>query len=153
MQQRNPKNRPLHRSVASIGRFLVAIAIPLIAFFVLYLGFVFLRDSDAPRLLIVVVAILWGVGGVALLYWIFNGLVERLPHQWTARLQPFVFVGPAIAILAWYLALPAYRTGWLSLFDRNGFPDGFSTFLALDVAGRHPKRIVRGPQQLCRGIH
>ena len=41
-----------------------------------------------------------------LLYWIFNWLVELLPDTWKARLQPFVFVGPAIAILAWYLAIP-----------------------------------------------
>lgn len=124
-----PKESTFATVVATIGRILVAIGIPLIAFFVLYLGFIFLRDSDAPRILIVLIAIVWGVGGIALLYWIFNGFVERLPHEWTARLQPFVFVGPAIAILAWYLALPAYRTWWLSLFDRSGFPDGFNTFL------------------------
>jgi alpha-glucoside transport system permease protein len=66
-----------------------------------------------------IVAIIWGVGGVALLYWVFNGIVERLPDDWTRRLQPFVFVGPALAILFWYLALPTVRTGWLSLLDRN----------------------------------
>jgi alpha-glucoside transport system permease protein len=66
------------------------------------------------------VAIVWGVGGVALLYWVFNNLVEKLPDDWTARLQPFVFVGPAMAILAWYLAIPTVRTFWISLFDRGG---------------------------------
>lgn len=106
--------------LAFIARVALAIAIPLIAFFVLYQGFLFLRDSDAPRIVITLVAIVWGVGGVALLYWIFNGLVERLPNEWTARLQPFVFVGPAMAILAWYLALPTVRTFWISLFDRDG---------------------------------
>jgi len=92
----------------------------LIAFFVIYEGFIFLRDSDAPKWVVSVVAIVWGVGGIGLLYWVFNGIVERLPSQWTARLQPFVFVGPAIAILLWYLALPTARTFWLSLFGRDG---------------------------------
>ncbi|HEY5670629.1 MAG TPA: hypothetical protein VIS10_11570, partial [Anaerolineales bacterium] len=92
--------------VSFIGRVLLAVAIPAIAFYVLYQGFLFLRDSQAPRSLIALVAIVWGVGGVAFLYWIFNDLVERLPDDWTTRLQPFVFVGPAIAILTWYLALP-----------------------------------------------
>ena len=78
-------------------------------------------DSNAPKWLIAVVAIIWGVGGFALLYWVFNGIVERLPEGWSGRLQPFVFVGPAMAILFWYLAFPACRTFWLSLFDRNGF--------------------------------
>ena len=117
------------RFVAWAGRIILAVIIPLAAFAVLYEGFIFLRDSDAPQWVITGIAIVWGVGGVALLYWVFNGIVERLPREWTARLQPFVFVGPAIAILAWYLALPVYRTFWLSLFDRDGFPDGFSVFL------------------------
>ena len=110
------------RIVAFIGRVLVAVAIPAIAFFVLYQGFLFLRDSDAPRWLIALVAIIWGVGGVALLYWLFNGIVERLPAAWSGRLLPFVFVGPAMAILAWYLAIPTIRTFWISLFDRSGPP-------------------------------
>ena len=114
--------------VALILRVALAVAIPLIAFWVLYQGFLFLRDSDAPKAVIVLVAIIWGVGGVAALYWIFNWLVELLPVEWTARLQPFVFVGPAMAILIWYLTLPVYRTFWLSLFDRDGFPVGFSVF-------------------------
>jgi alpha-glucoside transport system permease protein len=117
------------RLVAWLGRLFLAVIIPLIAFAVLYAGFIFLRDSDSPRWVTAVVAIVWGVGGVAMLYFIFNGLVERLPEEWTARLQPFVFVGPAMAILLWYLTLPVYRTFWLSLFHRDGFPDGFSVFL------------------------
>ncbi len=115
--------------VAWLGRVFLAVIIPVIAFLVIYGGFIFLRDSDAPKWVITVVAIIWGVGGVALLFWVFNGIVEQLPKEWTARLQPFVFVGPAMAILFWYLALPVYRTLWLSLFHRDGFPDGFSVWL------------------------
>jgi alpha-glucoside transport system permease protein len=119
---------PLVRVLSFIARVLLAVAIPAIAFYVLYLGFLFLRDSEAPRGVIALVAIVWGVGGVAILYWIFNGLVEMLPVDWTARLQPFVFVGPALAILTWYLALPTVRTFWISLFDRNGPPSELSFF-------------------------
>ncbi len=113
---------------AWLGRVLLAVIIPLLAFATLYYGFIFLRDSNAPKWVITIVAIIWGVGGVALLYWVFNSMVERLPDEWTRRLQPFVFVGPAMAILTWYLALPVYRSFWLSLFDRDGFPEGFSVF-------------------------
>jgi len=114
--------------VSWVGRLVLAVGIPLIAFAVIYAGFIFLRDTQAPRWLMAGVAIVWGVGGVAILYWVFNGIVERLPDLWTERLQPFVFVGPALAILIWYLALPVYRTFWLSLFYRDGFPNGFSVF-------------------------
>lgn len=117
--------------VALLGRVLLAVGIPLIAFFVLYRGFLFLRDSDAPRTVITLVAIIWGVGGVAVLYWVFNNLVERLPDVWKTRLLPFVFVGPALAILAWYLAIPTLRTFWISLFGRDGPPDDMSFFQQL----------------------
>ena len=114
------------RILSLIGRVLLAISIPLIAFYVLYQGFLFLRDSNAPQIVITLVAIVWGVGGVAILYWIFNNLVERLSDTWRTRLLPFVFVGPAMAILSWYLAIPTVRTFWLSLFDRNGPPKGLN---------------------------
>lgn len=96
-------------------RILIAIIIPVIAFIVLRAGFVWLRDSEAPSAVIAVVAIIWGVGGVAVLFYIANYIVESLPGDWTRRLQPFVFVGPAVAILAWYLAIPVGRSFLLSL--------------------------------------
>ncbi|MBN1138949.1 MAG: sugar ABC transporter permease [Anaerolineae bacterium] len=122
------KAGPLAAIVSWLGRAFVAVVIPAIAFFVLYQGFIFLRDSQAPRSVTAAVAIVWGVGGVALLYWVFNGIVERLPDLWTQRLQPFVFVGPAMAILLWYLAIPAVRTFYLSLFSRDGVPAGVGFF-------------------------
>jgi alpha-glucoside transport system permease protein len=108
--------------ISAVGRVALSLAIPLLAFWILYQGFLFLRGSDAPQWVIAAVAIVWGVGGVALLYWVFNNLVERMPSPWPSRLQPFVFVGPAVAILAWYLAVPTIRTFWLSLFGRDGPP-------------------------------
>ena len=119
------------RITAFIGRILLAVGIPLIAFFVLYQGFLFLRDSNAPRGIIALVAIVWGVGGVAVLYSVFNDLVERLPAAWKYRLLPFVFVGPAMAILAWYLAIPTLRTFWISLFSRDGPEAGLGFFQLL----------------------
>ena len=118
-------------STNAIG-FLTAIAIPLITFLVLYWGFFFLRDSDAPKEIIAVVAIVWGVGGVAALYLVANNLVDLLGDTWRARIQPFIFVGPAVAILLWYLAIPSLRTLWISLLDRNGIDFvGLSNYLAV----------------------
>lgn len=111
-----------------IGRALLAAGIPLISFYALYLGFLFLRDSKAPREVVVLFAIIWGVGGVGLLYWVFNWLVEKLPDPWKGRLLPYVFVGPAMSILAWYLAIPTLRTFYISLFGRDGPPAGLNFF-------------------------
>jgi alpha-glucoside transport system permease protein len=62
----------------------------------------------------------WGVGGVAVLYVVANWLVEQLPVEWSRRLQPFVYIGPAVAIMGWYLAVPVIRTLILSFKDDIG---------------------------------
>jgi alpha-glucoside transport system permease protein len=96
--------------------------VPLGAVLLLYQGFVLLRGATAPKVVMAFSAIIWGVGAVAILFYCFNWFVERLSVAWTARLQPFVFVGPAMALLLWFLALPAARTLYISLFGRNGPP-------------------------------
>lgn len=109
------------RSIGTfIGNVLLAVIIPALAFLVLWQGYVFLRDSDAPKWIIAIVAVLWGVGGVALLYFVANWLVEKLPKDWYRRLIPFVFVGPALAIFFWFLGFPTLRTFFNSLFNANG---------------------------------
>lgn len=119
-----PKNTPKANGItgwirSATGRILVSVFIPLIVFFVLYEGFIFLRDTTLPQAVMVMAAIIWGVGGVALLYWVTNLTVEQLPKVWMQRLQPFVFVGPALFLLAWYLAIPTVRTFYLSFMDAN----------------------------------
>ncbi len=92
---------------------------PVVTFLVLLAGFQFLKDCSAPKGVIAIVAVVWGVGGVGLLYMVSNWFVEKLGDKWRARLQPFVFVGPAIVILIWFLALPTVRTFYKSLFDAD----------------------------------
>jgi alpha-glucoside transport system permease protein len=125
-EQIKPKG-PIEWVATNVVRVLISLAIPVVAFVVLYAGFLFLRDSNAPKWLVAIIAIAWGVGGVALLYWVANWFVERLGDPWRSRLLPFVFVGPGIAILIWYLALPVLRTFRLSLYDADG-----KAFVGLD---------------------
>lgn len=114
MQNMQSKDSPFARAVTwlttGIGRILISLFVPAITFLVLWQIFLFLRDSDAPQLVIVLVAILWGVGGVAVLFVVSNWMVEQLPGEWARRLQPFVFIGPAVVIMGWYLAVPVLRT-------------------------------------------
>jgi alpha-glucoside transport system permease protein len=109
------------------AQFAISVVLIVITFIGLYAGFVFLRDSTADRIFIAIAAIIWGVGGIAALYFVFNNLVEKLPGNWMSRLQPFIFVGPAIVLLAWYLAVPTIRTLGLSFFDRTN-----TNFVGLD---------------------
>ncbi|MBE0685896.1 MAG: sugar ABC transporter permease [Anaerolineaceae bacterium] len=115
--QSNPFSGIIRVFTSAIGRVVVSIIVPLLTFLVLWQGFIFLRDTEANRFLVVIIAIVWGVGGVMLLYYVTNWLVEKLPKEWITRLQPFIFVGPALAILAWFLAIPTFRTLLLSFQD------------------------------------
>jgi alpha-glucoside transport system permease protein len=100
--------------VTNLSRVLVSLVVPIGLFVILWQGFIFLRDSHMSQVVLVLVAIVWGVGGVAALYWVTNYIVELLPKEWSRRLQPFIFVGPGIAILAWYLFIPVIRSLILS---------------------------------------
>ncbi len=62
------------------------------------------------ELISVVVAIAVGVFGVIALFWGLNAAVERLPKKWEHRLKPYVFVGPAIAVVSLFLVFPALDT-------------------------------------------
>ena len=75
--------------LVSILRLIGAIAIPLVAFFVLWATFDFLRDADANRFLVVGIAILVGVGGVFFLYWGMNRVVDLLPERYREGVRPY----------------------------------------------------------------
>jgi alpha-glucoside transport system permease protein len=66
------------------------------------------------RLINALLAIVGGVGAALLLFWILNKLVEMLPLKWEERLKPWVFIGPAVAAIAFFLIYPAIRTFILS---------------------------------------
>jgi len=101
------------------GRVAISILVPLMAFAVLWQGFLFLRQNDAPKVITGTVAVIWGVGGVAAIYWVMNWFLARLPERVGSRILPYLFVGPAIAILFWFLALPTLRTLWISLYNSD----------------------------------
>ena len=103
---------------STIGQILISLFVPFITFVVLWQGYLFLQRAKAPQIIQVIVAIIWGVGGVALLYVVANWLVLKLPNNWSKRLQPFVFVGPAIAIMGWFLAIPTIRS-LITSFQNN----------------------------------
>src|SRR5436190_76078 len=73
-------------------RLLLPLGALIVTLIMLWVGFIFLRDSHAPQLITALVAIIWGVGGVAALFTVSNVLVEALPGQWGARIQPYIFV-------------------------------------------------------------
>jgi alpha-glucoside transport system permease protein len=105
---------------------IAALIIPiiLIAF---YFSFLFLKDEDAHKGLKVLIAVLVGTVGVWGLYWGGDQLIGRLPRRGANAVRPFLFVGPAMALLTFYLIYPAINTIFLSVQNRDS-----SEFVGLD---------------------
>jgi alpha-glucoside transport system permease protein len=72
-------------------------------------------DRFVAKLIVMAVALAIGVGGIWLIYTGLNVAVERLGQPWSGRLMPWVFVGPALLLLALFLVWPAISTIFLSL--------------------------------------
>jgi alpha-glucoside transport system permease protein len=108
----------LVRSITTkVGRLLGSLLVAVITLIALWRVFILLRDTSAPQWVTAIVAIVWGVGGVGALFLVGNLVVEQLPVRWKRRVIPFVFVGPALVVLGWYLFLPTLRSFYISLFD------------------------------------
>jgi alpha-glucoside transport system permease protein len=103
----------------SPGKFAASFAALVVVIVLLVLGFILLRSEALPQILAALFAIVWGVGGVAALYTSANMVVESLPLVWRNRIQPYIFVGPAIALLAGFLAIPTLGTFYQSFFDQS----------------------------------
>ncbi|MGH2679793.1 MAG: carbohydrate ABC transporter permease [Actinomycetota bacterium] len=104
-------------------RLLGALAIPVVAFFLLWATFDFLRDENANRLVVVGVAIFVGVVGVFFLYWAMNRAIELLPERYREGIRPYIFVGPALVILSVFMIYPVINTIMISFRDSIG--EGF----------------------------
>jgi len=83
-------------------------------------GFFLLKNMQGSKILMTVFAVVWGLGSVALLYFVLNAVAQSLPRKFRAVAIAFVFAGPAILLLFWALVLPTLRTLWLSFFDATG---------------------------------
>jgi alpha-glucoside transport system permease protein len=95
-----------------------ALVVPIIVV-VFYFSFGYLKDEDANKAIQVVVAIVVGTLGVWGLYWATDKLINRLPRATANAVRPFLFVGPAMALLGFYLVYPAINTLILSFQDRR----------------------------------
>jgi alpha-glucoside transport system permease protein len=101
-------------------RIAVAFIVPVLTFFALRWSFVYMRDANANKLLVGLVALIVGVFGVWALFLITDSLVSRLPERVRERIRPYVFVGPAIVVLSAYLVYPTLNTLYLSLRSGRG---------------------------------
>ncbi len=77
-------------------------------------------DQVIAKLLLAVIALAVGVGGIWLLFIGVAALVSQLQAKWRDRILPWVFAGPALALLAVFLVYPAAGTVYRSFLDIQG---------------------------------
>jgi alpha-glucoside transport system permease protein len=62
------------------------------------------------RVINALLAIVGGVVGGLVLFWVLNFLAERLPEKWEDRLKPYLYILPAVAAIGLFLIYPAVQT-------------------------------------------
>ena len=108
-------------------RLVVTLAIPVAGFFLLWATFTYTRNADANRGMVVLVAVVVGVGGIFALFWAMDRAVELLPARYREGVRPYVFVGPALVILSVFLVYPVINTILISFKDAQS-----ESFVGLD---------------------
>ena len=140
------------------GRFIRAVA-AVTALVLIWVGLNIIRDPDGParlfatfyeligqtptadairergldplqsKLSVMVIALVIGTVGVWLLYVGLNGAVDLLGGRWGERVRPYVFLGPAVAMLCVFLVGPAILTIIASATEGEGLVANWSFVL------------------------
>jgi alpha-glucoside transport system permease protein len=124
IEQARETGRPPAPSTPAVGgfatgQFFLALIGLLAVIGLLWAGFLYLSGSNSANLLNAVIAIIWGVGGVAALFVVTNSLIEALPTRARDSLRPFLFFLPGVGILFLFLTIPTQITFYQSFFNQN----------------------------------
>ena len=112
-----PKQSLLVKVISWVPRIIISLIVPVLGFLALRWSFTYMRDADANKILVAIVALVVGVGAVWALYLFTDYIVSLLPEGIRETIRPFVFVGPALVILTVYLVYPLVETLYRSFFD------------------------------------
>ncbi len=114
-----------------------ALVVPIVVV-VFFFTFEFLKADDTNKIIQVLLAIVVGIGGVWALYWGMDRSVNLLPTRVATSVRPFLFVGPAMVLLAFYLVWPAVNTAILSLQNSSGTEFvGFDNYVRIFTESRY----------------
>ena len=78
-------------------------------------------DPLPAKLTIMAIALAIGIGGIWALYTGLNSATDLFGRRWGGRIRPYVFIGPAVALLFAYLVVPAIAT-IVASFTEKGAP-------------------------------
>jgi alpha-glucoside transport system permease protein len=111
--------RATERTGASPLRIVSVLAGAAVAVVLFLFAFAYLREPNANRAAVVTLAIVVGAGGVFLLFWVMNRVVDLLSARFRETIRPYVFVGPALVLLAVFLVYPVFNTILISFENSN----------------------------------
>ncbi|MCW2699517.1 MAG: sugar transporter permease [Blastococcus sp.] len=84
------------------------------------------------KVLNALIAVLGGVAGAIVVYYLLNKLAELLPGRWEDRIKPYLYLLPALAAIGLYLIYPTIQTFVYSFANAQGTAFvGFSNFTDL----------------------
>jgi alpha-glucoside transport system permease protein len=121
-QSQQAEKRPVSSTAASgwnPGQFLIALLGLAVIIVALWLGFLYLSGTRTASVVNAIIAIVWGVGGVAAVFTLGNMLIESLPHSLRNPIRPFLFFLPGVSILFLFLTIPTLITLYQSFFNND----------------------------------
>lgn len=82
-------------------------------------GFMLLRADVMNQISTTIFAIVWGTASVLLLFYSLNLLAQLFKAKAYNAIVPYIFIGPAVLIMVWYLLVPTMRSLVLSFMDKR----------------------------------
>jgi alpha-glucoside transport system permease protein len=74
-------------------------------------------------------AVIAGIAITALIYWLLNLLIHRLPERIKKKVEPYVFIGPVLLLIGIFIVIPTIQSVRLSFMEEE--IDGSTTFVGL----------------------
>jgi alpha-glucoside transport system permease protein len=105
-----PPSGPGNKGKADLKRFMFGVLGLIVTLYVMITAFQAIVIYDMPKLAQAGIGVLAGVGGAMLLFYFFNMMIEGLPQRIEGVLKPYVFVLPAIVLIALFLIYPTIQT-------------------------------------------
>jgi alpha-glucoside transport system permease protein len=82
-------------------------------------GFILLKSGSMSQIPTTLFAIVWGTASVLLMFYSLNQIAQLFPSKGYNKIIPYIFIGPAILIMGWYLLIPTFRSLYLSFLNKN----------------------------------
>jgi alpha-glucoside transport system permease protein len=74
-------------------------------------------------------AVIGGIAITALIYWLLNLLIHRLPEKIKKKVEPYVFIGPVLILIGIFIVIPTIQSVRLSFMEEE--IDGSTTWVGL----------------------